>query len=339
MKKILNDAYSYADEMIDGLCVAHPSYCRAILPGARVLKRPEAPIAGKVGLVSGGGSGHLPLFAGYLGEGLLDAIAHGDVFASPSADEMAEAIRAANGGAGVLRVYGNYGGDVMNFDLAGDMVAQEGIVSTTVLVADDVASAAPDEAGKRRGLAGMAYVFKIAGAAAAAGHDLGEVTRITQKAADACRSMGIALTPCRVPQAGRPTFENAADEMETGVGLHGERGIGRVSVKSADDIADGILDALLADRPLTTGDRVSVLVNSLGATPLEELYILYRRVAQRLHGIGVEIGTRMVGRYASSMEMAGASITLCRLDDELEEFLNAPADALAWQRSTGKGGD
>ena len=331
MKKILNDAYSYVDEMLDGLCAAHPQYCRAITPGARVLKRPGAPRAGKVGLVSGGGSGHFPLFAGYLGEGVLDAVAHGDVFASPSADEMAAAMRAADGGAGVLRVYGNYGGDVMNFDMAGEMVGLEGIESTTVQVADDVASAGPEEAGRRRGLAGMAYVFKIAGAAAAAGHDLPDVTRIARKAVDACRSMGIALTPCRVPQARRPTFENADDEMETGVGLHGERGIGRARLKSADAIADGILDALLADRPLDAGDRVSVLVNSLGATPPEELYILYRRIVRRLGGMKVEITRPAIGRFATSMELAGASVTLCRLDGELDGFLKAPADSLAWK--------
>ncbi|MCG8507749.1 MAG: dihydroxyacetone kinase subunit DhaK [Rhodospirillales bacterium] len=331
MKKILNDAYSYVDEMLDGLCAAHPRYCQPLTPSARVVKRPDAPMKGKVGLVSGGGSGHLPLFANYLGQGLLDAVAVGDVFASPSADEVADAMRAADGGAGVLRVYGNYGGDVMNFDLAGEMVAMEGIRSTTVPVADDVASAEPAEAGKRRGLAGMVYAFKIAGAAADAGLDLKEVTRIARKTADSCRSMGAALTPCTVPQSGRPTFENIAGQMEMGMGLHGERGIWQTPIKKADDIAAGILDALLADRPLRPGDRVSPLINSLGATPHEELYILYRAMARRLEETGIEIVMPLVGRFATSMELAGASITLCRLDEELETYLRAPADCSVWK--------
>lgn len=331
MKKIVNDAYAYVDEMLAGLCAAHPGYCQATSPGARVLKRPGAPEKDKVGLVSGGGSGHLPLFANYLGTGLLDAVAQGDVFASPSADEMAEAMRAADGGAGVLRIYGNYGGDVMNFDLAGEIVGREGIDSTTALLTDDVASAKPEEAERRRGLAGMVYAFKIAGAAAAAGLDLKEVTRIAQKTADACRSMGMALAPCTVPQAGRPTFENHPGEMEMGVGLHGERGIWRTSLKRADEIAAEITDALITDQPLGPGDRVSPLINSLGATPYEELYILYRFVERRFRDLGVGIVMPLIGRYATSIELTGASITFCKLDEELEKFLKAPADCAIWK--------
>lgn len=331
MKKILNDAYSYVDEMLEGLCAAHPDHCQPVSPGARVLKRPDGPEKGKVGVVSGGGSGHLPLFANYLGLGFLDAVAVGDVFASPSADEVADAMRAADGGAGVLRIYGNYGGDVMNFDLAGEIVAMEGIESTTVLMADDVASAGLGEAEKRRGLAGMAYGFKIAGAAAAAGLNLREVTRIARKATDSCRSMGMALAPCTVPQSGRATFDDRPGEMEMGMGLHGERGVRRVPIKKADEIAAEILDALLADRPLSPGDRVSVLVNSLGATPYEELFILYRAMQHRLRTMEIEIVKPLVGRYATSLELAGASITICKLDQELEAFLKAPAECPAWK--------
>ena len=331
MKKILNDVYSYVDEMLAGLCAAHPEFYAQTAPGARVIKRAGAPVQGKVGIVTGGGSGHLPIFTGYVGKGLLDAAAIGDVFASPSADEMAEAMRAANGGKGVLRLYGNYGGDVMNFDMAGDIVEMEDIASSTVVLADDVASAKPEEAEKRRGVAGMVYAFKIAGAAAEAGKDLDEVTRIAQKTADACRSMGAALTPCTVPQAGKPTFEIAEDEMEMGMGIHGEPGVWRGKLRTADEIAAELMDHLLGDQPLGKGDRVSPLINSLGATPPEELYILYRYVKTRLDDLGVEVVMPLIGRYATSMEMSGVSFTFCKLDDELEQYLKAPAECAFWK--------
>jgi phosphoenolpyruvate---glycerone phosphotransferase subunit DhaK len=326
MKKILNRPENYVIEMLEGLCAAHPRYFKRSGAEGRVLARPDAPIAGKVGIVTGGGSGHLPVFTGYLGPGLLDACAIGDVFASPGADPMADAIRAANGGAGVLRLYGNYGGDVMNFDMAGEMVALEDIRTTTVLAADDVASAGPDERHKRRGVAGMVYCFKIAGAKAAAMATLDEVTAVAQKAADQCRSVGVALTSCTVPAAGRPTFTIGESEMEIGMGIHGEPGVRRGALRTADEIAGEMLEMLLADMPLTSGDRVSVLVNSLGATPLEELYIVYRYVARELGAKGVFIVAPMVGRYATSMEMAGMSLTFCRLDAELEALLTAPCD-------------
>jgi len=326
MKKILNRPENYVVEMLEGLCAAHPRYFKRSGAEGRVLARPEAPIAGKVGIVTGGGSGHLPVFTGYLGPGLLDACAIGDVFASPGAEPMADAIRAANGGAGVLRLYGNYGGDVMNFDMAGEMVEFEGIRTTTVLVADDVASAGPEERRKRRGVAGMIYCFKIAGAKAAAMASLDEVTATAQKAADRCRSVGVALTPCTVPAAGRPTFTLAETEMEIGMGIHGEPGVRRGALRTADEIAGEMLAMLAADMPLHRGDRVSVLVNSLGATPLEELYICYRYVARELGAQGVAVVAPLVGRYATSMEMAGMSLTFCKLDAELEALLTAPCD-------------
>ncbi|HLY88981.1 MAG TPA: dihydroxyacetone kinase subunit DhaK, partial [Acetobacteraceae bacterium] len=310
---------------------AHPQYYERAGDDGRVIKRPGTPRQGKVGIVSGGGSGHLPIFTGYVGKGLLDACAIGEVFSSPSVDQMAGAMRVANAGAGVLRLYGNYGGDCMNFDMAGDIMEMEDVRSTTVLLTDDVASAPPAEKQKRRGVAGMVYAFKMAGAAAEAGANLDEVTRIAQNAADSVRSIGAALTPCIVPQAGRPTFTIADDEMEMGMGIHGEPGVWRGKLRPADAVANEMMDFLLKDMRIARGDRVSILVNSLGATPPEELYILYRIVAARLGDVGATIVMPLVGRYATSMEMAGVSFTLCKLDDELEKLLHAPCECAFWR--------
>ncbi len=326
MKKILNEPFAYVDEMLEGLCLAHPQYYKQTGPAGRVIVRADAPVRGKVGIVSGGGSGHLPVFTGYVGKGLLDACAIGDVFSSPAVDQVAEAIRAAHGGAGVLCLYGNYGGDNMNFDMAREMVEMEDIRTTTVRVADDVASAPLAERAKRRGVAGLVYAYKLAGAKAAQFATLEEVTASAQKAVDACRSVGVALTPCTVPAVGRPTFTISESEMEIGMGIHGEPGVRRGPLKPADAIAEEMLAYLLADLPLQRRDRVSILVNSLGATPPEELYIVYRCVARKLAGLGVEIVMPLVGRYATSMEMAGMSLTFCRLDAELEALLKAPCD-------------
>ncbi len=331
MKKILNNPADYVDEMLDGLCRAHPEYYVRAGSGGRVIKRAGKSRPGKVGVVSGGGSGHLPVFTGYVGPGLLDACAIGNVFSSPSADQMAEAMREANFGAGVLRLYGNYGGDVMNFDMAGEMLEMEDVKSTSVLGTDDVASAPKGQEAKRRGVAGIVYAYKMAGAAAEQSTDLETVTRIARKAADACRTIGVALSPCTVPQAGKPTFSVGENEMEMGMGIHGEPGVQRGPLQPADKIADEMLDRILADVPLEPKQRVSILVNSLGATPPEELYILYRRVAARLDDMKVQITHPLVGRYATSMEMTGASLTVCRLDEELERLLNAPAACAFWK--------
>ena len=331
MKKILNNPENYVDEMLAGLTAAHPEYYRLHGDSGKVVVRTTAGKTGKVGIVTGGGSGHLPVFSGYVGEGLLDACAIGDVFASPSAEQMADAIRAADSGAGVLRLYGNYGGDVMNFDMAGELVEFEDITCSSVLLVDDVASAPPEEAAKRRGVAGMVYAFKMAGAAAEEGRDLDGVTAVAQKAADACCSIGAALSPCTVPQVGKPTFEIADDEMEMGMGIHGEPGVWRGKLQTADEMAGEMMDRLLADMPLTAGDRVSIMVNSLGATPPEELYILYRVVKARLDQVGTIIVMPLIGRYATSMEMTGVSFTLCKLDKELEALLTAPCDCAFWR--------
>jgi dihydroxyacetone kinase-like protein len=326
MKKILNQPEDYVGEMLEGLCAAHPQYFRRTGAEGRVVARPDAPIARKVGIVTGGGSGHLPVFTGYLGRGLLDACAIGDVFASPGVELMADAIRAANGGAGVLRLYGNYGGDVMNCSMAAEIVELEGIPTAEVLVADDVASAGFPERSKRRGVGGMIYCFKIAGAKADTMAGLEKVCATAQKAADNCRSIGVALTPCTVPAVGHSTFTIGDGEMEIGMGIHGEPGVRRGPLRSADEIVRDMLEILLTDMPLAAGDRVSVLVNSLGATPLEELYISYRYLARELKAKGVAIVAPLIGRYATSMEMTGMSITFCKLDDELEALLTAPCD-------------
>ncbi len=327
MKKILNDPSAFVTEMLEGLCLAHPQYYRQIGSEGRVIVRADGGIKGKVGIVTGGGSGHLPVFTGYVGKGLVDACAIGEVFSSPSVDQMADAIRAADHGAGVLCLYGNYSGDIMNFDMAKEMLEIEGIRIATVLVTDDVASGSLQERSKRRGVAGLVYAYKIAGAEADSLSNLEAVTAAAQKAIDACRSVGVALTPCTIPTVGRPTFAIGEGEMEIGMGIHGEPGVRRGPMKKADAIAEEMLSMLLADMPLRGGDRISLLVNSLGGTPLEELYIIYRYVARRLGEMEVSIVMPLVGRYATSMEMAGLSVTFCKLDEELEALLKAPCES------------
>jgi dihydroxyacetone kinase-like protein len=269
MKKLMNGPDAFVDEMLEGLSAAHPS----LVVQHRVVRHVDAPMPGKVGIVSGGGSGHLPLFTGYVGKGLLDACAIGDVFAGPSVEACVGAIRAADGGKGVLRLYGNYGGDRMNFDLAGEVLDADGAMTTTVLGTDDIASATPAEKDKRRGVAGIIYAYKCAGATAVRGANLHETTRVAQKAVDSVRTIGCALGSCQIPGAVAPTFTLAANEIEMGMGSHGEPGIWRDTLKPADAIASEMVDRLLAELP-PGSQRISVLVNGLGATPLEELFIV-----------------------------------------------------------------
>jgi dihydroxyacetone kinase-like protein len=324
MKKILNKAADFVPEMLDGLIKAHPDQL-AYEDDLHCIVRADAPVQGKVALATGGGSGHLPVFLGYVGKGMLDGCAVGDVFASPSADQMATVTRRIHGGAGVVYIYGNYGGDVLNFDMAAEMAAFEDIEVRTVLVKDDVASAPPEEAGRRRGVAGMIFAFKCAGARADKGGSLDEVVAAAEKALANTRTMGVALSPCTVPMAGKPTFTIGDDEMEIGMGIHGEPGKVREKLQTADQITGRMMDALLADLQPATGDRLAVMVNGLGATPPEELYIIFRKAHAILTGQGISIHRAYVGEYATSMEMAGASITLMRLDDELAELLDHPA--------------
>jgi phosphoenolpyruvate---glycerone phosphotransferase subunit DhaK len=332
MKKIINESSAFVDEMIEGLLAAHMDMLRSVSPNSRALVRADAPVRGHVGIVTGGGSGHLPVFLGYVGVGLCSGVAIGNVFSSPSMDEILDATRAVDGGAGVLYLYGNYGGDVLNFDLAADMALAEGIATATVLVADDVASAPPERADARRGVAGMVFAFKCAGAAAERGDDLEAVATAARHALENTRSMGVGLSPTILPAAGKPTFELEDGQMEIGIGIHGERGVRVGPLESADAIADQLLDAISADLGLTTGDRVAVMVNGMGATPLEELYVLYRRVHARLSEMGISDRQPYVGEFATSLEMAGASLTVMRLDDELAEFMAAPARSPFFRR-------
>lgn len=325
MKKIMNAPEAYVDEMIDGILLAHPDQVKTPAGDRRILVRADAPVAGKVGIVTGGGSGHLPLFKGYVGTGLCDGVAIGNVFSSPSSEQVFEATKAVDGGAGVLYLYGNYGGDVFNFDLAADMAELEDIETATVLGRDDVASQPKANKHERRGVAGILFAYKGAGAAAERGDSLEQVTAVAEDMVENTATMGIALTPMFMPTTGVPSFELGNDEMEIGAGIHGEPGIHRGTIESADEIADRIVGALSDDLELADGDRVAVLVNGLGATPLEELYITYRRVHEILVGLGVEIVKNYIGEYATSLEMTGMSISLLKLDDERLALLNAPA--------------
>jgi dihydroxyacetone kinase-like protein len=304
---------------------AYPSVL-AYTEDIHAIVRADSPVQGKVGLATGGGSGHLPVFLGYVGQGMLDGCAVGDVFASPSADQMFALTKRINGGQGVVYIYGNYGGDVMNFDMAAEMADMEDIPVRTVLVKDDVASAPPEEAGRRRGVVGMVFAFKIAGAKAARGGTLDEVVAVTEKALANIRTMGVALSPCTVPMAGKPTFTIGEDEMEIGMGIHGEPGKKREKLQTADEISERMTMEILNDLQPKAGDRLAVMVNGLGATPPEELYVIYRKVHEILTGKDLKIHRAYVGEFATSMEMAGASLTFFRLDDELASLLDDPAN-------------
>lgn len=325
MKKLLNDPELFVDEMLDGLLLAHPKLLKAASEDRRALVRADAPLEGKVGIVTGGGSGHLPVFLGYVGRGLCTGVAIGNVFSSPSPEQMLAATRGSSGGAGVLYLYGNYGGDVLNFDLAGDLAEAEGIETRTVLVTDDVASQPPERASDRRGIAGLFYAYKCAGAAAERGDSLDEVADVAAATVASTRTMGVGLSPTILPAAGKPTFELEDGEMEIGIGIHGEPGVHRGPLETADAVTERLVGAIADDLGLRSGERVSMLVNGLGATPLEELYIVYRRAAQLLGDLGVKIHRPYVGEFATSLEMAGASVSVLRLDDRLTELLDTPA--------------
>jgi len=325
MRKIINAPEAFVDEFVEGILLAHPDLVKTPGDDLRVLVRADAPQQGKVGIVTGGGSGHLPLFKGYVGKGLCSGVAIGNVFSSPSSQQIFEATKAVDGGAGVLYLYGNYGGDVFNFDLSVDLAELDDIPTRTVLGRDDVASQPKERRQDRRGVAGIFFAYKAAGAAAERGDTLDEVAAVAEDVVEHTATMGIGLAPTILPTTGQPSFELPDGEMEIGIGIHGEPGIRRGPLETADEIAEHIVQALVDDLELTSGARVAVLVNGMGATPLEELYVLYRKTHQVLSALGIEIAKSYVGEYATSLEMAGASISLLALNDQRLELLNAPA--------------
>ena len=329
MKKIINNPANFVEESIDGLIKSHPEVYAISKDNNRVITRAKK-ANNKVGIVTGGGSGHLPVFTGYVGKGFLDACAIGSVFASPSVEQMVSAIKNADNGNGVLCIIGNYGGDVMNFEMACEMVEAEGIKTKKVIVADDIASASEEEKSKRRGIAGMIFVFKIAGAIAETGASLDETFKTAMEANDNIRTLGVALSPCILPEAGKPTFEINDDEIEIGMGIHGEPGIKREKLRPANDLVDDLYKRIMADSKLKENDNISIMINSLGATPLEELYIVSKRVNENLLNSKINNIKTYVGRYATSMEMAGMSITTLKLSDNLKKNLIAPSECPFW---------
>jgi dihydroxyacetone kinase-like protein len=325
MRKIINKPENFVDETVDGIIAAYGDRLKLLNGDRRIILSAYPKKEGKVGIVTAGGSGHLPLFLGYVGQGMLDGCAVGNVFASPSSQKMADMIRACDSGRGVLCLFGNYGGDVMNFEMAREMVEFDDIATTVALGRDDVASAPREDADKRRGVAGIVFAYKIAGAAADKLLSLEEVTALTQKALDNTRSMGVALSPCILPEVGKPTFSINDDEIEIGMGIHGEKGIEVRKMISADEVAQIAFDRITADMPLSKGDEVSVLVNGLGGTPLEEQFIVYRKIFSLLADRGISVMMPHVGEFATSMEMLGLSVSIIKLGAELKELLKAPA--------------
>ena len=329
MKKIINKPSDFVEESIEGLVKSHPNVYSFAKDNKRVIIR-TTKASNKVGIVSGGGSGHLPVFTGYVGKGMLDACAVGSVFASPSVEQIASAFRNADNGSGVLCVLGNYGGDVMNFEMASEIVGSEGIKTKTIIVADDIASASNEEKLKRRGISGMIFVFKIAGAIAETGASLGETFDMATSANNNIRTLGVAVSPCILPEAGKPTFEISDDEIEIGMGIHGEPGIKREKLRKANPLVDDLCTRILDDFDLKGEKQVTIMINSLGATPLEELYIISKRVHENFLNLNINIIKTYVGRYATSMEMAGMSITVFKLDNNLAKFLLAPSACPFW---------
>ena len=328
MKKFINQVEKVEEQMVSGLAKAYPSYLRK-LDGMNVVVRAHKK-EGKVALISGGGSGHEPAHGGYVGEGMLDAAVAGAVFTSPTPDQIYEGIKAVATEEGVLMIVKNYTGDVMNFEMAAELADMEGIKVKQVVVNDDVAVKDSLYTVGRRGVAGTVFVHKIAGAKAEAGGSLEEVQAVAQKVIDNVRTMGVAIAPCTVPAAGTPGFELSENEMEVGIGIHGEPGTDKEPLKTADEIADTLLDQILNDMDYS-GQEVAVMVNGMGATPLMELYIIYDHVADVLADKGIKVYAPFVGEYMTSIEMQGFSISLLRLDDELKELLDAPADTPAWR--------
>lgn len=325
VKKLINNASAAVDEMVSGIAAAYPESVRQI-PGTSVIVRKDAPAKGKVGIVSGGGSGHEPAHAGYVGKGMLDAAVFGSVFTSPTPDQVFEAIKAVDSGNGVFLVVKNYTGDVLNFEMAAELAEAEGIDVKHVVVNDDVAVEDSSFTTGRRGIAGTVFVHKMVGALADKGMSLDGIKTAAERVVANVRSIGMALKPCIVPEAGKPSFELGEDEMEIGIGIHGEPGIERMALQSADAVATTLTEKVLADLDYSDSE-VAVMVNGLGATPEMELYIVNKKVQEILRGKGIHVYRTYVGEYMTSLEMAGCSVTLMKLDAELKELLDAETSA------------
>ena len=331
MNRIVNNPDYVVEDMLKGYVKAHPDIVAATA-NPRVLKAIGAPAEGKVGIVTGGGSGHKPAFIGYIGKGMVDAVAVGEIFSSPTAVAFQDAMRAADGGKGVACLYGNYAGDNMNVKMAVRKMAREGVTVKTVVANDDCASAPKDEMEKRRGVAGEVFMWKVGGAKAEMGGDLDEVIAAAQKAIDNTRSVGIGTAPCTIPAVGHPNFEIKDGTMEVGIGHHGEPGVSVEPLGTADEIADKMLNLIPPDLPFEEGDEVAVLISGLGATPVMEQYIVFNRVADVLAEKGIRLYRSYVGNYFTSLEMMGVTLTVMKLDDELKACLDHPADAVMFKQ-------
>jgi dihydroxyacetone kinase-like protein len=328
MQRIINDPNLVVEDMLKGFVRCHKNRVVTSEENPRVLKYIKAPIQGKVGVVTGGGSGHKPAFVGYIGKNMCDAVAVGEIFSSPSAQNFFDAFKAANGGAGVACLYGNYAGDNLNVKLARQLAAMEGIEVKTVVANDDVASAPKEEAGKRRGVAGEVLMWKVGGAKATRGSSLDDVIRVAQKAIDNTRSIGVGLTPCTIPAVGKPNFVIEPGKMEVGIGHHGEPGVAVTDLGTADEIATLALEPILKDLPFQSGNDAVVLVSGLGATPVMELYIAFNKAYDILQEAGIKIHRSYVGNYFTSLEMMGITFTVMKVDDELKGLVDAEADSM-----------
>ena len=331
MQKIINDPSLVVDQMLEGFVKANSDLV-STTENERVLKYKNAPVKGKVGVVTGGGSGHKPAFVGYIGRNMVDAVAVGELFSSPPAQMFYDAIREADAGAGVAILYGNYAGDNMNVAMAIEQAEDEGILVGKVVANDDVPSAPSSDRRRRRGVAGEILMWKVGGAKAAMGGSLEEVLAVAQKAIDNTRSMGVGLSPCILPEVGHPNFTIEPGTMEIGIGHHGEPGIEVAPLESAEQIARRMCDVILPDLPFKSGDEVVVLVSGLGSTPLMEQYILYGEVEKILESKGIKVHKSLVGNYFTSLEMAGATLSVMRLDDELKECFDYEADAVSFKQ-------
>lgn len=331
MQKIINDPSLVVDQMLEGFVKANSDLV-STTENERVLKYKNAPVKGKVGVVTGGGSGHKPAFVGYIGRNMVDAVAVGELFSSPPAQMFYDAIREADAGAGVAILYGNYAGDNMNVAMAVEQAEDDGIVVGKVVANDDVPSAPSSDRSRRRGVAGEILMWKVGGAKAAMGGSLEEVLAVAQKAIDNTRSMGVGLSPCILPEVGHPNFTIEPGTMEVGIGHHGEPGIEVAPLESAEQIARRMCDVILTDLPFKSGDEVVVLVSGLGSTPLMEQYILYGEVEKILESKGIKVHKSLVGNYFTSLEMAGATLSVMRLDDELKECFDYEADAVSFKQ-------